>query len=270
VIETDGRAGPLLTTQELDLLQQLLDEGEPDQVLDAIPRLGVAAERCLSFGQQRLWFLDQLPNKPLYAIPVTLRVRGPLDQVALERAIDEIARRHAVLRSTFPAIDGRPQVVVTPAAKFAVPVIDLDDVPESGRLEHAVQRATEAARRPFDLARGPLFRPCLWRLSRDDHVLQLAMHHIITDWWSVENLVRELIVLYTAFRLGKASPLPELPIDFTDYAAWQRQWLQGDELQRQLGYWTQQLAGAPSALALPTDRSRPPIQTFRGGRHELP
>ncbi|MBV9124651.1 MAG: amino acid adenylation domain-containing protein, partial [Planctomycetes bacterium] len=218
----------------------------------------------LSFAQQRLWFLDQLePGHPFYNIPAALRLTGALDVTALERSLAEIVRRHEVLRTTFAVEDGRPVQAIAPELTLSLPVVDLSGLP-AAECESEVRRlAWEEAQRPFDLTRGPLERVTLLRLGDREHVLLLTLHHIVADGWSIGICLRELAALYTAFTSGRPSPLPELPIQYADFARWQRQWLQGDILDNQLAYWKERLAGVP-ALELPTDRPRPAVQTFRG------
>ena len=211
----------------------------------------------LSFSQQRLWFLDQYePNSSVYNIPSALRLRGSLNIGALEQSLNEIIRRHESLRTTFSMVDGEPVQVIAPSVEFSLAVVDLRDHPEGEREEEAQRLVDEEARRPFDLAQGPLFRSKLVRLGEDDHVLLLTMHHIVSDGWSMGVLHRELSVLYPAFVNGESFPLPELPIQYADYAVWQREWLQGEVLDRQLSYWKKQLKGIPGVLNLPTDRPR--------------
>ncbi|MDH7486312.1 MAG: amino acid adenylation domain-containing protein [Anaerolineae bacterium] len=222
----------------------------------------------LSFAQERVWFLERLePGRALYNVPeVTFRLRGPLDVAVLERSLNEIVRRHETLRTTFGQVDGRPVQVIHPSRQLTLPVVSLEHLPLEQREAEARRLAAEEVMRPFDLARGPLFRAVLLRLATDDHVLILPMHHIIADGWSIGILLRELAALYTAFSKGQPSPLPELPIQYADYAAWQRETLQGAFLEQEVAYWRQQLAGAPPVLELPTDRPRPAVQSYRGRR----
>ncbi|HEU4558162.1 MAG TPA: amino acid adenylation domain-containing protein, partial [Longimicrobium sp.] len=219
----------------------------------------------LSFAQERLWFLDRLePGSATYNIPVALRLGGTLDEAALERALGEIVRRHEALRTVFAEVDGWPVQVITPFGGFALPVEELSGLGDADREVEVGRRAGEEARRAFDLSAGPLFRAALLRLGAQEHVLLLSMHHIVSDGWSMGVLFRELSALYAAFREGGESPLPELPVQYADYAVWQREQLAGEVLDRQLSYWRERLAGAPELLELPTDRPRPPVQTYRG------
>ncbi|MFP2902949.1 condensation domain-containing protein, partial [Corallococcus sp. 4LFB] len=220
-------------------------------------------ELPLSFAQQRLWFLDQLePGSAFYNIPTAVRLSGALDVAALRRTFTELVRRHESLRTTFRAQEGQPVQVVAPAAEVPLAQVDLSS--DANAEARAQALAEEEVRRPFDLERGPLFRVTLIRLSDTEHVLLLSVHHIVSDGWSRGVLIREVGTLYGAFSTGQPSPLPELPVQYADYAAWQRGWLRGEVLEAQLGYWKQQLAGAPHALELPTDKPRPAMQTFRG------
>jgi amino acid adenylation domain-containing protein len=223
----------------------------------------------LSFAQQRLWFLHQLePHSAAYNIPAALRLDGALDTVALERSLSEIVRRHEALRTTFVAKDGEPMQIVQPASAVKLPLFDLSQLPSTQREQEAQQLLAQEASRPFDLASGPLLRAGLIRLSAQEHVALLTMHHIISDGWSIGALVKEVRALYEAYSTGGESPLAELPIQYADYAVWQREWLQGAVLEEQLSYWRRQLQDAPAVLELPTDRPRPRVQSYRGA-HEM-
>ncbi|WP_323073685.1 non-ribosomal peptide synthetase [Mycetohabitans endofungorum] len=218
----------------------------------------------LSFAQQRLWFLAQLDGaSDAYHIPLALRVRGPLNRGAWQQALNALLARHEALRSVFISVDGQPQVQLLPA-ETGVPMTwhDLCSVPD--REAQLAQLRAEAAQAPFDLARGPLMRSCGIQLADDEHVMLLVQHHIVSDGWSIEVLVRELNALYRAACDGQTDPLPPLAIQYPDYAAWQRQWLSGERLKAQSEYWRTQLADAPVLLALPTDRPRPAQQLFAG------
>jgi amino acid adenylation domain-containing protein len=227
----------------------------------------------LSFAQERLWFLDQLePGSPFYNTPTALRLAGPLDAAALGHALAVLIARHDVLRTTFPAPGGEPRAVIEASVDCSLPVVDLTARPSSEREPEARRLATEEARRPFDLARGPLFRARLYRLDRDEHVLLLLMHHIVTDAWSMGVLIAQLADIYRAFAAGASPPLQPQPMQYGEYAAWQRERLQDAVLASQLGYWKARLKGAPAALDLLTDRPRPVKQAFLGARRsrELP
>jgi amino acid adenylation domain-containing protein len=224
----------------------------------------------LSFSQQRLWFLDQYePKSSAYNIQSALRLQGSLDVMALEQSLNEIIRRHESLRTTFSTVDGEPVQVIAPSVQLSFQVVNLTSYPESEREEEARRLIGEDASRPFDLANGPLFRAKLLRLGEEDHVLLLTMHHIVSDGWSMGILHHELSVLYYAFSSGEPSPLPELPVQYADFAVWQREWLQGEILESQLPYWKKQLEGLPEMLDLLTDQSRLLVQSHRGARQSF-
>ena len=219
----------------------------------------------LSFAQQRLWFIDQLDRaSPAYNIPLAVRLTGRLDIGALSATLTEIVRRHEALRTTFAVRDGQPQQIIHPPAQLELPVTDLTSFAADKREHEAQLIAGEEARLPFDLERGPLLRARLLRLSEEDQVLLLTMHHIVSDGWSMGVLVKEVAALYSAFSTGQPAALEELPVQYADYAVWQREWLRGEVLERQLGYWREQLAGAAAVLELPSDHPRPAVQSFRG------
>ncbi|HEU4880656.1 MAG TPA: condensation domain-containing protein, partial [Longimicrobium sp.] len=219
----------------------------------------------LSFAQERLWFLDRLdPGNTTYNTAWSRRLRGALDVGALERALGEIVRRHEVLRTVFAEVDGSPVQVIAPFGGFTLPVEDFSGLAQADREAEMRRRVAEDAARPFDLSTGPLIRAALLRLDAEDHVLVVGMHHIVSDGWSTGVLSREFSALYEAYREGRESPLPELAVQYADYAVWQREQLAGEELERQLAYWKERLAGAPELLELPADHPRPPVQTYRG------
>ena len=218
----------------------------------------------LSFAQQRLWFLDQLePDGCVYNVPKAVRLRGKLDVGALREALAAIVGRHEALRTTFVVRGAAPVQVVAERWAVELPVADLSAVPEAER-EAELERVLRAeARRPFNLAADLMLRALLVRVGEREYVLLLTLHHIASDGWSMGILIRELAACYAAIVQGRPLTLPPLPIQYGDYAVWQRGWLQGAELEKQLGYWKGQLAGA-ATLQLPTDRPRPPVQTYRG------
>jgi hypothetical protein len=220
----------------------------------------------VSFAQQRLWFLDQLePDSALYNVPAAVRLSGALAVGALERSLSELVRRHEALRTRFVARDGEPLQVVGEAEGVELPVTDLSGIAdEQEREAEAARRCTEEARRPFDLARGPLLRASLLRLAAAEHILLLTTHHIVSDGWSAGVMVGEVGRLYEAFSEGRESPLAELKVQYTDYAVWQREWLSGEFLEGQLEYWRQELAGLAPVLELPMDRPRPAVQSYAG------
>jgi amino acid adenylation domain-containing protein len=224
----------------------------------------------LSFAQQRLWFLDHLePGNPLYNIPVAVRLEGRLDLDALQRCLHEIVRRHESLRTAIKAVKGRPVQIITPSLIPPLQIIDLRERSKTDREDEARRLANAEWLTGFDLAKGPLLRASILILSEEEHVLLLTMHHIVSDGWSMNVLVREITALYDAFSKGNRSPLPELPVQYADYAAWQRSWLQGEVLEAEAAYWKRQLAGAPPLLELPTDRPRPRVQRYRGATESL-
>ena len=223
----------------------------------------------LSFAQERLWFINQLqPGGTGYNIPVTLCIVGGLRVEVLERTINEIMRRHETLRTIFQMTEAGPVQVIQEYEWQALPMVDLVGLPERKQERTARELMVEERERPFDLSRGPLVWVRLFRLGPTDHVVSLTLHHIISDGWSMGVFNRELGVLYEAFANSQPSPLPELPIQYADFAVWQREWLQGEVLEKQLSYWKEQLAGL-SPLQLPTDHPRPAIQTFNGATQEL-
>jgi amino acid adenylation domain-containing protein len=259
-----------LTPEQQSLLMLLLREKAAKQTdaqpraqgIQPVPRQGSVP---LSFAQQRLWFLDQFePNSAVYNIPAAVRLSGTLDAAALERSFNEVVRRHEILRTGFALVNGQPAQEIADSLALTLPVLDLSWMNEREREAEVRRRASEEAQLPFDLTRAPLWRATLLRVAPDEHVLLLTMHHIISDAWSMGILIREVAALYEAFTRGQKSPLPELPIQYADFAHWQRQWLEGERLDAQLSYWREQLADIPALLELPTDRPRPAVQTYRG------
>ncbi|HEV2863874.1 MAG TPA: amino acid adenylation domain-containing protein [Pyrinomonadaceae bacterium] len=227
----------------------------------------------LSIAQEGLWLFDRVePGNPVYHLPAAVRLSGEVDIHSLRRALDEVTRRHEALRTTFAVIDGRPAQVVAASAAQELCVTDLRGV--SGQEQEAEVRSVcaEEPRRPFDLAAGPLVRVSLLQLGEREHVLLLTMHHIISDAWSIEQLMRELLACYESYSKGAEPDLPEPTIHYADYAIWQRGWLTGEVLEAQLSYWKRQLGNAPELMELPLDRPRPAEQTFNGALHrfELP
>jgi len=232
-----------------------------------VPRSG---ELPLSFAQQRLWFIDQLePGSSVYNFPAAVRLKGPLNVAALKKSLDEIVKRHEALRTTFAIVDGRPVQVIAPLLTLTLPIVDLRELPQPEREREVQRLATNEALCPFDLAEGPLVRTTVLRLGENEHVGLLTMHHIVSDGWSTGILIREMAVLYDAFCSDRPASLPELPIQYADFAHWQRHWLEGEVLETQLTYWKQQLLGAPPLLELPADHARPPLQTFRGAHQSI-
>ncbi|HVR99815.1 MAG TPA: amino acid adenylation domain-containing protein [Thermoanaerobaculia bacterium] len=243
-------------------------EAEAGRLGVSLPEVRRAVESAghpLSYSQERLWFLDRLtPGSAAYNIPSPLRIRGPLDPAILERSFDEVVRRHESLRTRFADRDGEPVQSVDPPARWPLPEIDLTGLPEARRRPEAERWMEEEGGWPFDLTRGPLLRTLLLRIDREELLLLLTLHHIISDGWSISVLIRELTSLYRAFAGGQPSPLPELPLQYADFSRWQRERLSGPALEAHLAYWRKQLAGSPPSLDLPLDRPRPAVQTFRG------
>ena len=251
-------------------LAREIDGREHERVIPAATRSQSKARRQLSFPQERLWFLDQLnPGSAAFNIPLAARLTAPVDLAALKRSIEEIVRRHEVLRTIFPTRNGEPAPVVLSATEVDLVLIDLTAFPEAERETRARTIVNDETLRPFDLANGPLLRTTLVRLAESDHIFLLTMHHIASDGWSMVLFFNELSRLYEAFSRGEPSPLAGLPIQYSDYAAWQRDWLAGEVTQKQISYWKEKLGGELPALDLPTDRPRPSVQTFNGARQWL-
>ncbi|MFP5288963.1 MAG: amino acid adenylation domain-containing protein, partial [Thermoanaerobaculia bacterium] len=227
-----------------------------------VPRSGLLP---LSFAQERLWFLDRLvPGNATYNSPLAARLAGPLEIGLLTGALNEVVRRHEALRTTFAEVDGRAVQVISPHLVLVVPAADLRALPEERREEEMRRLIRGEASRPFDLERGPLLRMTVLAVAPEEHVMLLTMHHIASDGWSTGVLVRELAALLPALAEGRPSPLPKLPLQYADFAVWQRRWFSGEVLAREAAWWRDRLAGAPGVLELPTDRPRPAEQTFRG------
>ncbi|MEH1935807.1 MAG: amino acid adenylation domain-containing protein [Nostoc sp.] len=231
----------------------------------------------LSFAQQRLWFLEQLlPDSPFYNFPQTFRLFGQVNLSALEQSINEIVRRHEVLRTTFALSNGQPVQIIAPALSVPIHLVDLrsrsvsfrESLSESQKDTEIQRLMIEEFQQPFNINRGPLLRTTLLQLDAEEYLLLLSIHHIVFDGWSVSVLFRELTLLYQTFANGLPSPLAELPIQYADFAVWQRQWLQEKVISQELVYWKQQLADLP-ILELPSHRPRPAIQTYRGARQPL-
>ena len=271
-LNTTGAASPHISAAKRALLAKYLRGELTEQ--SASPRsiaprtLGAIPQ--LSFAQERLWFLDQLnPESALYNVPLAVRLSGPLDPKAIEQSVNEIVRRHESLRTTFPNVEGQPVPVIAPHLEVKLQVHDLASLPETEREARAQSLLYEEGGMPFDLAHGPLIRTTLVKLSDEQHVFLVVMHHITSDGWSLVLFFKELTAIYEAIARGEQSPLPDLEVQYADYAAWQREWLQGDVLERQLSYWTRQLGGELPVLQLPADRPRPAMQTFSGAREWL-
>ena len=247
------------------LLKLLLDKKNISFNAQPIPRQDEKSPIPLSFAQERLWFFNQLEGaSATYNMPAAIRITGKLNTTAFQQALAEIVRRHQILHTSFQTVEDGPIQFINPNATIEIQITDLQhqDTTESEATIH--QLAKQEALTPFDLKTAPLIRCSLLQLSPTEHVVLLTMHHIVSDAWSIGVLIQELSVLYPAFVAGLASPLPELPIQYADFAVWQRKYLSGEFLDNQLNYWHSQLQGAPDLLQLPTDRSRPSIQTYQG------
>jgi hypothetical protein len=223
-----------------------------------------------SFAQERLWFLDQLePGTSAYTIAGCYRMRGLLDVTALTRALSELVRRHESLRTTFTSQNGEPGLQIGEPGPVTVEIVDLEPIPAADRERAAADFIRNEVQRPFDLARGPLFRPVLLRFGPEEHDLLVSVHHATVDGWSLGIVARELDALYSAYVDGRPSPLPELPLQYADFALWQRQWLSGDVLEAQRRYWLEQLGGRPEPVRLRADYARPRQQTSAGASYDL-
>ena len=258
----------LFETPTVAALAKLIEVKLSSKALEA-DRISVSRPELLplSFAQQRLWFFDQLePGSSAYNIPVAVRLNGRLDVDALERTLSEIVRRHESLRTTFAVVDNSPVQIISEASDVPLTFIDLSALPENDRETEARLFVERESRRPFDLSRGPLLRTELIKLSEEEHIVSLTMHHIISDGWSMSVLIREVVALYEAYAKGEESPLAELNVQYADYSVWQREHLHGEVLEGALSYWREQLTGAPRLLELPADRPRPARQNHQGAR----
>ena len=248
--------------ESLDQLKAVDGEREV-QGIERAPRGGPLP---LSFGQLRLWFLDRLePGSAAYNIPDAVRLNGRLDVEALEHSLNEIVRRHESLRTRFDEVEGEPAQIIDEFELMNLEVEDLSELNAEGRSAELQRRLEAEAAQAFDLTQGPMMRVRLFRLAAEEHALALTFHHIISDEWLIGALIRELSALYGAYSRGQESPLGEAPIQYADYAAWQRRRLDSGELDEQIAYWKRQLSGAPGSLEMPTDYPRPVMQTYRGG-----
>ncbi|HEX6047549.1 MAG TPA: condensation domain-containing protein, partial [Pyrinomonadaceae bacterium] len=248
-----------LGENKLALLRQLLERD--GDALNALP---------LSFAQQRLWFLDQLePGSPLYNISAAVRLTGRLDIPALQLAIQEVVTRHESLRTIFIEIHGKPMQVVLDYMTVKMPVIDLTGLDQADCDARVAELTEDERQATFDLTDGPMLRVNLLRLGAESHKLLITLHHIVSDGWSTGILIREISLVYKSLVNGTAAALPELPIQYGDFAEWQREWLQGEELENQLGYWKARLAGAAPILELPADHPRPAVRSYRGRKQTI-
>jgi len=262
---------PEMSKAKRDLLFKYL-AGTADQrrTSQAIDRRDRASEPQLSFGQERLWFVEQLmPGSAIFNVPIAVRIQAPIDHNVLQRCINEIVRRHETLRTTFAIVDGKPQAVIAQDQQITIATTDLRGLSQAEQETSVRQLTDYETLRPFDLTVGPLIRVGLIKLNENDQVLLVTMHHIISDGWSMVVFFRELTQLYRAFTQRQQSPLPELQIQYADYAAWQKDRLQGPVLEQQLSYWKENLSGDLPVLDLATDRPRPTISTNSGARESL-
>ncbi len=252
------------------LRRKLLAKREGSQSGYIAPQPRAGQPFPLSFAQERLWFIHQWnPKNPANNISLTIRIHGPLDLVVLLKSCAEIVQRHEPLRTTFATIEGNTAQIVAPTPPLVFTLVDLEQLAASEKETLVPQLVREEGRQPFDLTTGPVYRAVMLRLDEQEYVLVLTTHHIVTDGWSLQVLVRELGAAYGAFTTGTPLHLPDLPIQYVDYAVWQRQNLQGKELERQSAYWKQQLDPIPTVLELPTDRPRPPVQTYCGASYSF-
>ncbi|MEP6708146.1 MAG: condensation domain-containing protein, partial [Pyrinomonadaceae bacterium] len=243
---------------------------EVDAVLSGLATEDVDSQFALSYGQQRLWFLQQLePESAAYNIRVAVRLRGELKVGALTASLNEIVRRHESLRTRFAVVAGEPVQLIDEAADCGLELVDLQGLEASEREGEAERQARAEGERAFNLEAGPLLRVRLLQLGAAEHVLLLTLHHIISDGWSLGVLFKELGRLYEAYGRGAESPLAELAVQYGDYASWQREQLQGEVLAEQMSYWQEQLRGAPALLELPLDRPRPALQSYAGRRQRV-
>jgi amino acid adenylation domain-containing protein len=251
--------------QLAETIEAALRTGSTEQRPELLP-IARGGDLPVSSAQERLWLMEQLhPSNVAYRIPVSYRITSPLDVAVLQRSLDEILRRHEALRSLLiSATDGTLLQRIAPPGPFSLIVSDLSHLAPADREAEAARLAAEEFQRPIDVAAGPLIHGTLLRLGEQEHQLLLTVHHIVSDGWSLRVLLRELRTLYGDFAASRPSSLPELAIQYADFADWQRQWLHGEALEKLLAYWRQQLAGAPAVLSLPADRPRPPVHRFKG------
>ncbi|MFM6012960.1 MAG: condensation domain-containing protein, partial [Dolichospermum sp.] len=258
-----------LTNQKRDLLKLLLNKkGINLQTEIILPRPN-SEPAPLSFSQEQLWFLSQIQDNATYNMPLALQISGSLNISFLEQAITEIVRRHEILRTNFQQIEGRNLQVIRPEINISLQVINLDQIPAKEQLQNVQQLINQETDKIFNLSEDNLFQSTLYQLNQNSYVLLLNMHHIISDGWSTGILLEELSTLYAAYLAGNKSPLPDLQIQYADYAIWQKQKFTSQIREKQLNYWQQQLTDIPPLLELPTDKPRPPIQSFSGGIWEF-
>src|ERR1051325_3122330 len=255
-----------LSAKRRALLEALLSEqGIDSPDAERIPRRDEGGVAPLSFAQQRLWFFDQFePGSPAYNLVSSVLLQGKLGTVGVERSFSEVVRRHEALRTTFDVIDNEVVQIIAPPEPLHLQVVDITHLSEAecdDVVQNLIHQQTQAS---FDLEQGRLVRITLVRIGDEKHVLLLAMHHIVSEAWSMGVLIGEVVALYEGYTTGREVALPALPIQYADFAAWQRDWLQGDVLEEQFKYWRQHLGGSLPILELPTDRPRPALQTYNG------
>ncbi|MEH2243339.1 condensation domain-containing protein [Nostoc sp.] len=261
-----------LSPKKRELFLQRLNKKKGDVFSQKQIKFQSRKSNCfpMSFAQQRLWFVDQLqPGNSAYHIPIALRITGLLNIAALLQTLNEIVRRHEVLRTSFATVEGQLVQLITPTLSLTLPIINLQELPEVEREAEVRKLVMQEIQQPFNLNQVPLLRTTLLQLSKVEHIVIFTMHHIVSDAWSLGVLIQEFVDLYKAFFRGELSPLPDLQIQYADFAVWQRQWLQGEKLKTQLSYWKRQLEGAPTVLQLPLDRPRPQVQSSRGALQTL-
>ncbi|MFE1744075.1 amino acid adenylation domain-containing protein [Coleofasciculus sp. H7-2] len=268
--EITQRIAQLSPAKRALLEQKLQEKSAKSNAKQSISKRTSENSASLSFSQERMWLLDQFePENPAYNRPSNIHLVGRLNVAALEQSLNEIVRRHEIFRTSFPIVDGQPIQAIVPALTLTLPLVDLSHLPTSERDAEVQRLAIQAAQHKFKLSQLPLIQATLLRLGEEEHILLLTLHHIIFDGWSMGVLLKELAALYNAFITEKPSPLPELPIQYADFAAWQRQQLQGEKLTERLTYWKQQLAGELPILKLPADRPRFGVRTVQGARELL-
>ena len=254
-----------LSPRKRQLFEQRLKERKGRPAAQTIPRRTVFSPAPLSYTQEGLWFLYELePESPIYNIPAAVRIKGRLQIAYLEQSLNAVVQRHEILRTTFSQHQGEAAQLIAESLTLRLPVVDLSSLADAERELQFQKLASEEVLRLFDLSAGSSAALHPRAAGDEEHILVLVMHHIASDGWSMGVLFKELAALYEALSAGKPSPLPPLPLQYADYAHWQRQWLQGAVLEEQIGYWKRQLAGAPSVLELPADRPRPAVQGFQG------
>ncbi|VAW42376.1 Polyketide synthase modules and related proteins [hydrothermal vent metagenome] len=261
-----------LSADELALLEMMLaEEGVETSTQSTISPRSHPDKSPLSYAQERLWFLEQLePGSPVYHIPAAFRLQGVVDTAVLEASLNQLAQRHESLRTVFVAEDGEPFQKVLSEITLPLNVVDLRQIGTDEREAEAEKRLFAETQRPFDLKTDPLFRTTIFQLADDACIVLFMMHHIIADGWSMRVLFGELTAVYNAILQNQSANLPELPIQYADFAEWQRSWLTGDVLAAQLDYWKNHLHGAPALLELPLDKPRPASKTLVGKRQPNP